>query len=128
MLPAYQKACGESGTGTFVRMKDHVTDHTAAKKKVMFHSASQSLKNQLMKLQVTFFNVEFLLRDHRFIWTLDLHLLISIPLPCIYVVLPRAIFFKPMWMDVDVRVCVNEPVGNRICTPVFKNQCQLIAG
>ena len=56
MLPAYHKASGESGTGTFVRMKDHVTNHTAAKKKVMFHSASQSLKNQLMKLQVRFFD------------------------------------------------------------------------
>ena len=63
MLPAYQKACD---TGTIVYMKDHVTDHTAAKKKVIFHPASQSLKNWLMKLQVTFFNVDFFVERSSF--------------------------------------------------------------
>ena len=52
MSPAYERAAGEGGTGMFVRMKDYITNHTAARKKAMFHSASQTLKKELMKLQV----------------------------------------------------------------------------
>ena len=123
MLPAYQNASGESGSGTFVRMKDHVTNHTAAKKKVMFHSASQSLKNQLMKLQVRFFDAWCWSKKYSFNWTLhhvgsftltntDTHHMYftlsvqkSVSLKTPHTEYP----FKRLRIHVDVGVDVNEP-------------------
>ncbi len=53
MLPGYQKAGAEGGSGMFERMKHHVQSHVAASKGLMFGQASEELANQLVAIEVT---------------------------------------------------------------------------
>lgn len=50
MEPAYNAAAEERGTGSFMRMKGQVTGHIQANKQQMFQSASQQVRQSLLKL------------------------------------------------------------------------------
>ena len=50
MEPAYNDASEERGTGSFKRMKGHVNDRVATFKQQMFQSASQQVRQSLLKL------------------------------------------------------------------------------
>ena len=52
MVPAYNNAAAENGSGMFERMKQHVQSHVAANKRTMYDGSSNELISQLFLIEV----------------------------------------------------------------------------